>query len=132
MAGRSKRTVVATAAQTTRQSEQRVTVPSERGTDQSASRGPTRSRSKQNRPGEAPHPHGFIGYVVEDKQRTQNCLRLLRWLIVGAIAAGGVLALVLWLMLQLTVLAGVVGGLSSIAAAGAAWHARNLRQALRR
>ncbi|GAA1971867.1 hypothetical protein GCM10009754_52870 [Amycolatopsis minnesotensis] len=69
------------------------------------------------------HPHGLIGYVLDDRQRTDNCLRLLRWLIFGAIATGAVLALLLWLLLQLHVAAVMVGGLTSAAAAGSGWRA---------
>ncbi|RLK55007.1 hypothetical protein [Actinokineospora cianjurensis] len=34
-----------------------------------------------------PHPHGLIGYVVDDPARTDQALRLLRWIIPAAIAA---------------------------------------------
>ena len=91
--------------------------PTER--DQSPARRPG---DLQPTPAERPHPHGLLGYVVEDKQRTSNCLRLLRWVISGAVVFAGVVALVLWLLLQLTVIEAMVGGLSSAAAVGAGWR----------
>lgn len=78
------------------------------------------------------HPHGFFGYVVDDDGRTKNCLRLLGGAVIGAVVIGMVVALVLWLLLQLAAAAAVVGGLSATAAAGAAWFARRRRQGKRR
>lgn len=72
------------------------------------------------------HPHGFLGYVVDDDQRTKNCLRLLRGAVVSTVVTGMVVAMVLWLLLQLAAAAAVVGGLSATAAA-AAWLARRRR-----
>lgn len=86
------------------------------------SAGPTPAGPRGVPPIERPHPHGLFGYVVEDEQRTSNCLRLLRWVISGAVVLAGVVALVLWLLLQLTVVEAMVGGLSSAAAAGAGWR----------
>jgi hypothetical protein len=73
------------------------------------------------------HRFGLVGYVVESKERTTNCLRLLRWLVGGAVAALAVLAVVLWLLLQLPTFAAVLGGMSGAAAGGAAlqtWRKR--------
>jgi hypothetical protein len=67
------------------------------------------------------HPHGWFGYIVEDKERTANCVRLLRWLAIGTVAPLAVLAVVLWLLLQSPVVAAAIGGVSAATAGGAAW-----------
>jgi hypothetical protein len=85
-----------------------------------------------NQPNTTAHPHGFLGYVVDDDRRTKNCLRLLRGAVIGAAVTGVVVTLVLWLLLQLATAAAVVGGLSATAAASAAWFARQQRRGKRR
>ncbi|SDZ06676.1 hypothetical protein SAMN05421504_10920 [Amycolatopsis xylanica] len=71
---------------------------------------------------EPEHPHGWLGYVVADQERTANALRLARWL--GLIALGGLL-IVAALIVALAVLsplyaASLVGGGSSMALGGVA------------
>lgn len=81
--------------------------------------------------GAEPHPHGWVGYVVDDKTRTDNFMRLLRWLICGGIAALGVVALILWLLLQLPIAAAVVGGASAATGSATAWRRWRRRRARR-
>ncbi|WP_410582511.1 hypothetical protein [Amycolatopsis sp. lyj-108] len=53
--------------------------------------------SRQIRQDQRPNPHGWIGYVVEDTKRTDNAIRLGRWiaLIVLMVLAFGGMALAL-------------------------------------
>ena len=71
----------------------------------------TSARTVPPRP-EPEHPHGWIGYVVADRDRTRNVVRLARWAILAAVLALSIIAAALviltlvWPPAAATVLAG--------------------------
>ena len=67
------------------------------------------------------HPHGLLGYVVDDDGRTRNVIRLLRWPVIAAVTTttAGVLALCVMPQAVSATLAAAV----STAVAGKSLHA---------
>ncbi|MGM1062628.1 hypothetical protein [Saccharothrix sp. Mg75] len=74
---------------------------------------------------EPPAPHGLLGYVLSDDHRTRNALLLLRWTLGGAVLAIAVVAAAVALLaIHTPGGAWVYGGVSGLAAGGAAWYGR--------
>ncbi|MET8994103.1 hypothetical protein [Amycolatopsis sp. NPDC004169] len=72
--------------------------------------------------GEPPHPHGVVGYLLDDDTRTRNAIRLVRWAVLGlAIVAGAVVALAL---VSPVAAAGLLVGGSTATGAVSAWRRR--------
>ncbi len=81
------------------------------------------------RSAEPAHPHGWIGYVVADRERTGNVLRLARWLVPAAVSMVAIVAAVLVVLVLVSPLAaaGLLGGGSTATAGGLAvrrWRRR--------
>lgn len=73
-------------------------------------------------------PHGLIGYVVSDDRRTRNAVALLRWALGGAVLVAVVVAAgLVMLATHAPNAAWVCGGVSAVAAGGAAVRARRRR-----
>ncbi|MDQ3576052.1 MAG: hypothetical protein M3443_00270 [Actinomycetota bacterium] len=79
---------------------------------------------------QVPHPHGLLGYLAEDDQRTSNAIRLFRGPAVTAVSALSVLVLSLYLMPPV-VSASLVGAVST-AVAGKGWQSWRRRRLRRR
>ncbi len=70
--------------------------------------------------GEPPHPHGVVGYLLADDDRTRNAIRLVRWAVLGlAIVAGAVVAVAL---VSPVAAAGLLVGGSTATGAASAWR----------
>ncbi|MFJ9785137.1 hypothetical protein ACIRSS_36585 [Amycolatopsis sp. NPDC101161] len=72
--------------------------------------------------GDSPHPHGVVGYTLDDDDRTRNAIRLVRWAVLGlAIVAAAVVAVAL---VSPVAAAGLLVGGSTATGAASAWRHR--------
>ncbi len=78
---------------------------------------------------EPAHPHGWIGYVVADRERTGNVLRLARWLVPAAVSMLAIVAAVLVVLVLVSPLAaaGLLASGSTATAGGLTVRRRRRR-----
>ncbi len=81
----------------------------------------TAARTVPPRP-ELEHPHGWIGYVVADRDRTRNVVRLARWAILAAVLTLSIVAgaLVILVLISPPAAAALLAGFTT--AGGVALH----------